>query len=384
MQLEALDIIKSQKGILKLKELGGEIFLVGGCVRDHFLGKESKDIDIIVRLLDDLSIISTLKEFGFVDRVGESFGVIKFTPFGWTGEPIDIAQPRVDVLIDKTKGHHGIQAKFDPFITIEKDLERRDFTINSMAVSWDGTLIDPFNGLNDLKNKIIRATSSKAFAEDPLRMCRAVQFSARFKFVIEDITWKMILDNKSDIKSISGERITEELDKIFFKGDIQWGLKVFKESGLHGELFKSSMMCDFVSKIRTREDFFFTICADGDTFKSVLKGDVKTTKGIKALQKCFELKFPSSKVDVRQKLFDAIQISETVLESEKLPFFVKDSISEFRSGKLPKSFKELALNGDDLMALGFQGVEVGKRQKFLLNEIFSERRLNTKEDLILN
>ncbi len=384
MQLEALDIIKKEKGILKLRELGGEIFLVGGCVRDHFLGKQSKDIDIIVRLLDDKTILSTLKSFGFVDRVGESFGVIKFTPYGWTGEPIDIAQPRVDVLIDKSKGHHGIQAKFDPFITIDKDLERRDFSINSMAVSWDGKLIDPFNGLKDLQNKIIRATSSKAFAEDPLRMCRAVQFSSRFKFIIEEVTWKMILDNKSDIKSISGERIVEELDKIFFKGDIQWGLKVFKESGLHGELFKASMMCDLVSRIGTREDFFFTICADGDIFKSVLKGDVKTTKGIKAIQKCFELKFPSTKVDVRQKLFDAIQISDTVLDSERLPFFTKDTIAEFKRGRLPKSFKELALNGEELQELGFVGVDCGKRQRFLLTEIFSEKRLNTKEELILN
>lgn len=381
MKMRNLDIINSQKGILKLKDLGAEIFLVGGCVRDHFLGKESKDIDIIVRLLDDKTIISTLEKFGRVDKVGESFGVIKFTPFGWIGEPIDVAQPRVDMLIDKSLGHHGIKAEFDPFIEIEKDLERRDFTINSIAVSLDGKIIDPFNGMSDLDNKIIRATSPKAFSEDPLRMCRAIQFSARFKFTIAEETWKMILDNKHEIKTISGERIIEELDKIFFKGDIQWGLKIFKESGLHGELFAASMLCDLVSKIKTREDFFFTICATEDDFKNVLKGDVITTKGIKAIRKCFELRFPVAKAEIRQKLFDAIQISESVLECERLPFFFKDVVTEFKEGKFPKFTKELALKGEDFMELGFQGVEIGKRQKFLLSEIFAERLKNTKEEL---
>ncbi len=381
MKMKNLDIINSVKGIQKLKELGAEIFLVGGCVRDHFLGKESKDIDIIVRLLDDITIISTLESFGRVDKVGESFGVIKFTPFGWVGEPIDVAQPRVDMLIDKSLGHHGIKAEFDPMIPIEKDLERRDFTINSIAVSLDGQIIDPFDGRFDLENKIIKATSKQAFAEDPLRMCRAIQFSSRFKFTIADETWKMILDNKSDIKTISGERIIEELDKIFFKGDIQWGLKIFKQSGLHAELFSSSMICDLVSKIKTREDFFFTICTNEDNFKMILKGDAKTAKGIKAIQKCFELTFPSTKFKIRQKLFDAIQISDVVLDCERIPFFFKDAVSEFKDGKFPKNIKELALNGEDLMALGFKGVDIGIRQRFLLGEVLSERRNNVVNEL---
>lgn len=381
MKMTHLDILKSDIGIQTLDSIGAEIFLVGGCVRDHFIGKESKDIDIIVRLLDDKKITSTLEKFGRVDKVGESFGVIKYTPFGWKGEPIDIAQPRVDILIDKTKGHHGIKAEFDPFIEIEKDLERRDFTINSIAVSLDGRIIDPFNGIEDIKNKVIRATSPKAFAEDPLRMLRAIQFSSRFKFTIADETWKMIHENKSDIKTISGERIIEELDKIFFKGDIQWGLKIFKESGLHGELFESSMICDFVSKIKTREDFFFTICTNAESFKFVLKGDLQTLKGIRAISKCFELKFPVDKTTIRLTLFDAIQMSETILECERIPFFFKDVVVEFKEGKFPKHMRELALRGEDFMEMGIHGAHIGLQQRFLLKEIMAERIKNTKKDL---
>jgi len=380
--MKALEIIKEQKGIQKLQELGAEIYLVGGCIRDHYLNKESKDIDIIVRLLDDTQIISTLKKFGNVDKVGESFGVIKFTPFDWEGEPIDIAQPRIDVLEDKSLGHKGIKAQFDKDITIENDLERRDFTINSIALSLNGKIIDPFNGLEDLENKLIRATSDKAFTEDPLRMLRAIQFSSRFNFDIIPETWKMILDNKSDIKTISGERITEELDKIFHKGDIQLGLKLFNDSGLHGELFASIMLCNIPTRIVTREDFYFTICISSKMFKKVLKGDIKTEKGIQAIQKCWELSTPSIKSSIRQKLFDAIQISASILECKKLPYFYKDIIEEFKSGLLPKYTKELALNGDDLMVLGFKDAEIGKRQRFLLSEIFSEKVKNTREDLL--
>lgn len=386
MKMKSLDIINSQEGIQKLKELGAEIFLVGGCVRDHFLGKESKDIDIIVRLIDDKTIISTLEKFGRVDKVGKTFGVIKFMPFGWEGEAIDVAQPRIDVLIDKSLGHHGIEAKFDPFITIEADLERRDFRINSIAISSNGKIIDPFNGLKDIENKIICATSQKAFIEDPLRMLRAIQFSARFGFKIEEDTYRMIVENKKDINTISGERIVEELDKIFFKGDIRKGLLLFKDSGLHGQLFKSLMLCPIPERIASREDFYFTVCTTDENFKKVLKGDNPTSKGIKAIMKCWEVISSDFTSDrnvslVRQKLFDAIQISERILGCKKIPYFFTPVIEEFKSGKFPRNTRELALNGDDLMLMGINGSDIRKAQNHFLSEIFSEKIKNTKEEL---
>ena len=128
--MKILKILNNLESIKALKELGAEIYIVGGCVRDYYLNKESKDIDIIVSLIDDITIINCLEKYGKVDKVGESFGVIKFIPFGWEGEPIDIAQPRKDILEDKTKGHHGIKAEFNPFIPIDIELSRRDFRLN--------------------------------------------------------------------------------------------------------------------------------------------------------------------------------------------------------------------------------------------------------------
>jgi tRNA nucleotidyltransferase (CCA-adding enzyme) len=371
--------IRQIKGFEELNSKSNGIYLVGGIVRDFFLKKDSKDIDIVVCGLsyDEISII--LSKHGEVMEVGKSFGVLKYKPFGWIGEPIDIAIPRKDYKLGE--GHQGFRIETDPFLPIEQELNRRDFTINSIAISLDNVIVDPFNGIDDIESKIIRATSKQAFSEDPLRMMRAIQFSSRFGFDISTDTWDMIIENKSDIKTISGERIIEELDKIFFKGDIKLGLDLFQSSGLHKELFKSSMICDLTSNIKTREDFFFTICASSEDFRNILKGDIKTIKGIKAIEKCFETKTNAKKSEIRQKLFDAIQISEMILECGRIPFFFKDVVIEFKTNKFPKSFKELALNGDDLIELGFKGKEIGDRLHFLLEEIFEEKRKNNIEDL---
>ncbi len=374
--------IKAIKGLVELNSKSNGIYLVGGIVRDFFLQKESKDIDIVVCGLTYEEIINILTVHGEIMEVGKSFGVLKFIPFNWDKEPIDIAIPRKDYKLGE--GHQGFRIETDPFLPIEQELNRRDFTINSIAISLENVIVDPFNGIGDIESKTIRATSKQAFSEDPLRMMRAIQFSSRFGFEISKDTWDMIVDNKSDIKTISGERIIEELDKIFLKGDIKKGLKLFRESGLHNELFKSSMICDLVCNIKTREDFFFTICVTSENFKNILKGDVKTIKGIKAIEKCFELSNNSKKSDIRQKLFDAIQMSETVLECSRIPFFFKDVVEEFKSNLFPKSFKELALNGDDLIEMGFKGKEIGDKMKSLLTEIFEEKKQNIKEELKLS
>lgn len=366
-------------GLDELKSKSKGIYLVGGIVRDFFLNKKSKDIDIVVCGLYYDDIINILSKYGEVIEVGKSFGVLKYKPKNWKGEAIDVAIPRKDYKIGE--GHQGFEVDVDPFLPIEKELNRRDFTINSIAVSLDGQIIDPFNGLSDLKNKIIRATSPKAFTEDPLRMCRAIQFASRFQFTIEEKTWKMILDNKSDIKLISGERILEELDKIFFKGDIQLGLKLFKDSGLHFELFSTLTMLTGLN-IKTREDFYFTICKKDEAFKDILKGDKLTAKGIKAIRHCWEESTTFVPAEIRQIIFESIQISDRVLECQKLPSYILSHIEDFTSGKLPKFTKELAVNGDELMELGHLGIEVGKRQKFFLKQIFSDSVSNIKTDLI--
>jgi tRNA nucleotidyltransferase/poly(A) polymerase len=382
--MKILKILNNLESIKALKELGAEIYIVGGCVRDYYLNKESKDIDIIVSLIDDITIINCLEKYGKVDKVGESFGVIKFIPFGWEGEPIDIAQPRKDILEDKTKGHHGIKAEFNPFIPIDIELSRRDFRLNSIAIKLDGTIIDPFNGLQDIENKIIRATSNQSFSDDPLRMLRAIQFASRFDFEIEENTWKIIEENCSDIKTITGERVHEELNKIFYKGDINKGLKLLINSGLHKQLFPNiEYLIQNPDNIYSISDFYYLISGDAVNYKNILKGDNNIYKGIKAIEKCKEKHTKIlMRYDIRQILFDAYQISPSIFESTLLNNFFYNIIQEFKNNHLPKKITELDITGEDLMEQGFKGKEIGDRQKFLLMEIFKGLRQNIKKELL--
>lgn len=369
--------LKQDEGISQLINLGGEIFLVGGCVRDFYLGLVSKDIDIVVRLLDSNTICDTLSNYGKVDKVGESFGVIKYKPHNWDGEPIDIALPRKDVLFDSLLGHHGIKAEFDKDITIEQDLERRDCTINSIAISLlDGSVIDPFNGLNDIKNKLLKATSVKSFIEDPLRMMRILGFASRFNFSIEINTLSLITKHNSDIKRITGERILDELDKIYYKGDIKYGIKLLYETGLYYYIFgNNTPEYSLIDKINTREDFYYIVCGS-EQFKDTLKGDLKTLKGIKAIE------LIKSQHETNEIIFNAIQVSDTILDSGLLSEIGNNIIKDFKSGKYPLSIKELDITGEELIELGYKGIEIGKRQRFLLSEILNDRRKNIKEQLI--
>lgn len=388
--MKALNIINNLKSINALKNAGGEIFLVGGIVRDHFLKRESKDIDLIVRLLDRDVIVSTLKPFGQVKaEVGQLFGTTSFKPKEIKlSNSIDIALPRIDSLEDSSKGHHGIKAEFDKNLTIEQDLERRDFTLNSIAMSLDGEIIDPFNGMKDLENGIIRATSKKAFSEDPLRMMRAIQFSARFGFEIEKETWNMIVENVDTIKTIPGERIAEELSKILKKGNPELGLKLFVDSGLHKAVFGFNKMVhqSLASDIKTIADFFFIVCGDSTNFKVRLRG-VNEHKGldkeIEAISQLMKIDTTKSKRDIRWAVFNAIKCSETVLGSGL--FYdspIQEVIDEFNEGVLPKKTSELMIGGAEMLAKGLEGPEIGKLQKKLLNDIFNEKRKNEYSDLI--
>ena len=128
IEIQILDRLKQIEPLVKMHQKG-EVFLVGGLVRDHFLKKESKDIDLLVCGIPVSKIKKMLSPFGKVDEVGESFGVIKFTPKDWEfDEPIDIAIPRTETKVGD--GHKGFEVKASSNIPLEIDLMRRDFTTN--------------------------------------------------------------------------------------------------------------------------------------------------------------------------------------------------------------------------------------------------------------
>ena len=153
---------------------GGIVYFVGGCVRDEFLSKKNKDIDIEIHNISVESVEEILQKFGKLDLVGKSFGILKIE-----GLPIDFAFPRKDNKVGNK--HTSFESIVDPDLALDESARRRDFTMNAiMKNTRTKEILDPFNGVQDIHDRVIRLVDKRTFSEDPLRILRAAQFSARF------------------------------------------------------------------------------------------------------------------------------------------------------------------------------------------------------------
>lgn len=215
---------------------GGEVFEVGGTVRDRLQGLPHKDKDYLVTGVPLEKLSELLRAKGAVTFVGKSFGVLKFSPFNEPGVIIDIAIPRKEVSTGS--GHRDFEVEYDHTLPVEIDLSRRDFTIN--AIAWNvkkNVIIDPFNGREDLQKKVLRQVFAQAFVEDPLRLLRAVQFAARFELEVEEQTFLSMKEHSGLIATVSSERIIEEIKKLFLASKPSEGFKIMAESGLLEKIF---------------------------------------------------------------------------------------------------------------------------------------------------
>ncbi len=209
---------KQEKGLsfilaLLKKFPKAEAFLVGGIVRDWLLKRPSKDFDFVIRGVPAKKLAAFLKTQGKVNLVGERFGIFKFVPKNSTST-FDIALPRTEHALG-TGGYHDVETQSDANLPIEQDLARRDFTINALALKLSinppaggkrisaGELIDAFDGLKDLKKKIIRTVGdpTERFQEDYSRLLRALRFSVQLNFEIEETTWWMLQQKMSQINA---------------------------------------------------------------------------------------------------------------------------------------------------------------------------------------
>ncbi len=192
------------------------VFCVGGYVRDLISGNPSKDVDILITKYSLDEIENKLRTHGKIDIVGKSFGVIKFTKEGRT---YDVSLPRSDIPITReSRKHKDFIIKADPFLPLEKDLQRRDITCNSIALRLlDGEVIDPFGGVNDIREKRIRMTDPLSFPEDPLRIIRVARFASILGWKIEKSIYEISKD--IELKGLSSERITEELFRMLLNSE---------------------------------------------------------------------------------------------------------------------------------------------------------------------
>lgn len=242
-------------------ETGLETYVIGGYVRDIFLKRDSLDIDIVtigngIELAKKVAsgISPSLKI-----NIFRNFGTAMFK---YQGIEIEFVGARKESYLRDSR---------KPVVengTLEDDLNRRDFTINALAISLNrksyGQLIDPFNGLNDIAKKTIRTPldPDTTFSDDPLRMMRAIRFSTQLNFTIEDRTLQAMAYNKQRLSIVSEERIVEELNKIILSERPSNGFLLMEETGLLEiilpELYKLKGV-DSVRGIAHKDNFYHTL-----------------------------------------------------------------------------------------------------------------------------
>lgn len=185
----------------KIRQIGGILYAVGGSVRDKIIGRPIKDEDYCIT---GISKEDFIKYFPEARYQGKSFGVFIL-------ENKEFAMARTEEKIGI--GHKEFSIKTNENITIEEDLKRRDLSINAIAEDvLTGKIIDPYGGVQDIKNKKIRAVSA-SFKEDPLRVYRAARFAAELGFDVEENTLEMMNSLKAELLTLSKERVFDELRK---------------------------------------------------------------------------------------------------------------------------------------------------------------------------
>lgn len=245
--------------------LGVRAFAVGGVVRDYFLQRHCTDIDIVC-VGDGIALakaaaaaISPSKEV----NIFKNFGTASFH-YHYQGENWQIE------FVGARRESYNFDSR-KPVVTtgtLEDDQNRRDFTINAMAVSINadsfGSLLDPFGGIRDLNNGILRTPlePSITFSDDPLRMMRAIRFASQLGFSIEPSTLKAIGENAERIKIVSAERIISELNKIILSPVPSVGLRLMLDTGLLAIIFPEMARLKGVESVGQnahKDNFFHTL-----------------------------------------------------------------------------------------------------------------------------
>jgi len=239
-------------------ELNSPVYLVGGYVRDLLLEKDSKDIDFVTvgSGIELAKSLAKKREFQGKLSVFKNFGTAMLR-----SEDMEIE------FVGARKESYSRDSR-KPIVedgTLEEDLNRRDFTINAMAISLNpddyGELIDIFDGLNDLKKKILKTPKDPqlTFDDDPLRMMRAIRFASQLNFDIEGNTFESITNNKDRIQIVSAERIIDELNKIILSPNPAYGFKLLHHSGLLKIIFPEMEDLHGVETIdgKSHKDNFF-------------------------------------------------------------------------------------------------------------------------------
>jgi len=400
----------------RLNDSGYEALVVGGCIRNLIMGEEAHDWDITTKATPE-EISRAFKEFKVIP-VGKKFGT-------------------VTVVIDHINYEVSTFKKNRSTLTsnLLEDLRHRDFTINALAWREGEGAIDYFNGLEDIKQKIVRGVEDpvERIKEDPLRMLRAIRLACELDFKIDKATLQAIKKNSILIKKVSPERIRDELIKILLSNFPKRGFKLLQQLGLLQFILPELERCVGFYQ----ED----LCPNKDLFEHILNllnnlppdlalrlvallGEVtqlpsnsQTSRKEFAAKILRRLKFKNSIIkkvsilvqedwraidflnpkNIRQYIFKRgeenilnvlelkradIKISKKIAKLKQLEK-MEQQVREVLEEKPAVSLKDLAINGKDLIDLGYQeGVELGGMLKKLLEIVIDKPELNRRERLL--
>ncbi len=421
----------------KLNEKGFEAFVVGGCVRDLILGRTPNDWDITTNALPDniKSIFDKTYDTGIKHgtvSVAVDECIFELTTYRVDGQYSDSRRPDSVSFTSSLK----------------EDLARRDFTINAMAFNSQVGLVDYFDGLKDLEKGEIKTVGSPVlrFSEDALRMLRAIRFSSQLEFSIEQETFRAIAENSAAIRSISSERVRDELTKILISPRPE-GFNLLYQSGL-----LNYVMPDFIPCYKTEQNNPYHIYNVADhTIKTVqsvpenrilrwtmllhdigkparkttdkagidhfyghqevsarmtdrilnnLRFDKATIKKILTLVKYHDIDIFDTEKSVRkainkvgEELFLYLLEVQRADASGQNPFYldkrlikldnIKNIYKEIKEKNQCLTMSEMAINGDDLISLGMKpGREMKELLNYLFETVLENPEVNSREELL--
>lgn len=371
------------------KEHGYEFYAVGGAVRDMVRGKTPDDIDFCTNATPQ----EMLSLFPNSIKTGIKHGTLTI-PF--RKEFYEVTTYRIDGKY--SDGRHPDNIAYSS--NLREDLSRRDFTINALALSPDNNeIIDLFGGINDLNNKVIRTVGNAdaRFSEDALRMLRAIRFEAKLGFTLEENTRNAIKTNAYLIKNVSRERIFTELIKTLTSGGRNNALKTLSETGLWDEILpfvKNSRIVMngsvFSESVALTSFFILTDTPNKDCRETLL--DLKTSNALlhdvlhlEESYRVFMKSIPTT--DYEKRVFLSFVQKEYISSFFDTLLTIGSPYAELRDEynemiNYPLSIKELAINGNDMINLGYNGHDVKNALNLALDEVLKDPKKNTKEKLI--
>ncbi len=383
MDIKIPDNVKSIMSYLE--DSGFEVFAVGGCVRDFLLGKIPNDWDMCTNATPD-EMITVLKDKYTVIPTGLKHGTVTVI---LDNEPYEITTYRTENGYLDNRHPDKVEFVSD----IKDDLKRRDFTVNAMAYNQKNGLIDLYSGKDDLVNKIIRCVGNPAerFNEDALRILRAVRFSAKLSFDIEENTSNEILNLKDTLNSVSKERIFAELKGILSAEKPYMVIEKYKpvfELILCDDIVVENILDKLPANVWLRLSALLYKC-DYKKVLTTLKADNKTKKAVSEIIENKDISLPKDKISSK-KYLNKFGYNKDILIFSKILNNIFDEeyykcislIDSIVSNNECFCLGQLKISGTDLVKYGYKGKEIKEKLEELLWLVIEEKAENEKDELI--